>query len=187
MSVSRVILHDFVVLSWLFFKINLFKKLFQEHYQGVKQFGSRSGPTFCRSWSGFKLFAKVISADDTSEELMAVFFLEKWALALSLTCILSSIYSKAHGRKYETLYIGHPSSNSSNVAAIHGYSLRVIKVGLMKCARSGFRLWDIAVFHRQQTGHQLGTHWLGLVTNSGSETLQSSAASRRASNWAPTD
>ena len=44
-----------------FFKINSFKKLFQEHYQSVKQFESRSGPTFCRSWSGSKLFAKVIS------------------------------------------------------------------------------------------------------------------------------
>ena len=28
----------------LFFKINVFKKLIQEHYQSVKQFGSRSGP-----------------------------------------------------------------------------------------------------------------------------------------------
>ena len=27
-----------------FFKINFFKKIFQEHYQSVKQFGSRSGP-----------------------------------------------------------------------------------------------------------------------------------------------
>ena len=34
------------------FKSNLFKKIFQEHYQSVKQLGSRSGPTFCRSWSG---------------------------------------------------------------------------------------------------------------------------------------
>ena len=44
-----------------FFKINFFKKFFQEHYQWVKRFGSKSGPTFCRSWSGSKLFAKVIS------------------------------------------------------------------------------------------------------------------------------
>ena len=35
-----------------FFKINFFNKFFQEHYQSVKQFGSRSGS---------KLFAKVIS------------------------------------------------------------------------------------------------------------------------------
>ena len=44
-----------------FFKIDFFKKKFQEHYQSVKQFGPRSGPTFCRSRSGSKLFAKVIS------------------------------------------------------------------------------------------------------------------------------
>ena len=44
-----------------FFKINFFQKFFQEHYQSVKLFGSRSGPTFCRSWSGSKLFAKFYS------------------------------------------------------------------------------------------------------------------------------
>ena len=45
----------------IFFKINFFKIFFQEYYQSVKQFGSRSGPKKCRSWSGSKLFAKVIS------------------------------------------------------------------------------------------------------------------------------
>ena len=44
-----------------FFKINFFKKFFQQNYQSGKQLGFRSGPTFCRSWSGSKLFAKVIS------------------------------------------------------------------------------------------------------------------------------
>ena len=29
-----------------YFKINFFKKIFQEYYQSVKWFGSRSGPTF---------------------------------------------------------------------------------------------------------------------------------------------
>ena len=43
-----VIFHAFVVVCWLFFKINLFKKLFQEHYQSVK-------------WSGSKPFTKVFS------------------------------------------------------------------------------------------------------------------------------
>ena len=31
-----------------FFKSSYFKKFFQEHYQGVKQFGSRSGLTCCQ-------------------------------------------------------------------------------------------------------------------------------------------
>ena len=44
-----------------FFKINFFKIIFQEYHQSVKQFRSRSGPTFRRAWSGSKLFAKVIS------------------------------------------------------------------------------------------------------------------------------
>ena len=42
-----------------FFKINFFKKFFQEHYQSDKQFESRSGLTLQRF--GSKLFAKVIS------------------------------------------------------------------------------------------------------------------------------
>ena len=46
---------------WIFFKSYFFKNIFQEYHQCVKQFGSRSGPKFCRAWSGSKLFAKVIS------------------------------------------------------------------------------------------------------------------------------
>ena len=49
------------VICWLFSKFPFKKKIFPEHYRSVKWFGSRSGPTFCRSWSGSKLFAKVIS------------------------------------------------------------------------------------------------------------------------------
>ena len=43
------------------FQIYVFEKFFQEYHQSVKQFGSGSGPTFCRAWSGSKLFAKFIS------------------------------------------------------------------------------------------------------------------------------
>ena len=39
-----VIFYAFVVVCRLFSKLT-----FQEHYQSVKGFGSRSGPTFCRS------------------------------------------------------------------------------------------------------------------------------------------
>ena len=41
-----------------YFQNYFFKKFFQENQQSVKQFESRSGPTICRSCSGFKLFAK---------------------------------------------------------------------------------------------------------------------------------
>ena len=44
-----------------FFQNQLFQKFFQGHYQSVKWFGSRLGLAFCRSWSGSKLFAKLIS------------------------------------------------------------------------------------------------------------------------------
>ena len=42
-----------------FFKIKFLRTNHQDHHQSVKQFGSRSRPTFCWSSSGFKLFAKV--------------------------------------------------------------------------------------------------------------------------------
>ena len=33
----------------MFFKMNIFEKLIREYHQSVKQFGSRSSPTFCRA------------------------------------------------------------------------------------------------------------------------------------------
>ena len=54
---------------------------FQKHYQSVKQFGSRSWPTFCRSWSGSKLFAKVISK--ASRERVNIFNLIRQWLYIS--------------------------------------------------------------------------------------------------------
>ena len=52
--------HDFCRLL-TFFQNDHFKTIFQGHDQSIKQFGSRSGPTLCRVWSGSKLFAKIIS------------------------------------------------------------------------------------------------------------------------------
>ena len=54
-------LGDFSCIFLLTFFIFFSRKFFKENYQSVKRFGSRSGPTFCRSWSGHKLFTKVIS------------------------------------------------------------------------------------------------------------------------------
>ena len=44
-----------------FSKFTFQKKFFQEYFQSVKWFGSRSGPTYCWSLSVSKLFAKDIS------------------------------------------------------------------------------------------------------------------------------
>ena len=64
-----------------FLRINFSKKFFQEHYQSVKLFRSRSGPTFRRSWSGSKLFAKVSSRRQKSplarKELKVIFIIIK--------------------------------------------------------------------------------------------------------------
>ena len=49
-----------------FFQNIFLQKFFQEHYQNDKQFGPRSRLKFCRSWSGSKLFTKVISRQQKS-------------------------------------------------------------------------------------------------------------------------
>ena len=52
----------FLVSSADFFsKIDFLQIIFQKHYQSAKRFGNKSVPMFCRSWSGSKLFAKLIS------------------------------------------------------------------------------------------------------------------------------
>ena len=55
-----VILYAFLS-SVDFHKIKVFKLIFQEYHQSVKQFWSRSDLTFFQAWSGSKLFAKNIS------------------------------------------------------------------------------------------------------------------------------
>ena len=50
----------FFVICWYFSK-PLFSKNYFRNTTSVKHFGSRSGPTCCRSWYGSKLFAKIIS------------------------------------------------------------------------------------------------------------------------------
>ena len=51
-KLRMTLLACFIVVCWFFFKINFLVKFFQEYHQSVKQFGSRSGPTLCRAWSG---------------------------------------------------------------------------------------------------------------------------------------
>ena len=57
----------------------------------VKQLGSRSGPTFCRPWSGFKLFAKVNSrwqVTTSREKLMHILWFVLHEMSLIWTCCL---------------------------------------------------------------------------------------------------
>ena len=51
----RIILNVLIV---CLFKKSRFQKTFQECDQSTKQIGSWSGPWFCRTWSGSKMFAK---------------------------------------------------------------------------------------------------------------------------------
>ena len=50
-----------VVLIYLFFYKKHFQKVLSGTLSGVKLFWSRPGSTFCQSWSGHKLLARVIS------------------------------------------------------------------------------------------------------------------------------
>ena len=91
LSTDWVIFFCFCCHLLTFFKINVFQKFFQEHYQSVKQFGSRSGPMFCWSLSGSKLFAKVISRQQVTtgkEEVFVCLF----------CCFTSKVNSYGHGR-----------------------------------------------------------------------------------------
>ena len=78
-----------------FFKIHFLSKIFQEHYHTFKQFLPRSGPTFCQSLSGFKLFERIISRHTLSEAsevwqsyLKYKIKLEKWKSTDLNSCIL---------------------------------------------------------------------------------------------------
>ena len=78
-NMAKVAICHFIVVC-LLFQNQLFKKFFQEHYQSVKWFGYRSGLTFCLSWSGSKLFSKVISRRQvtTSKEIVNNLIVRNW-------------------------------------------------------------------------------------------------------------
>ena len=48
----------------IFFTINFLKKSFQENNLSVKQYGSRSGPTFCRADLGTNCLQRLSVEDD---------------------------------------------------------------------------------------------------------------------------
>ena len=58
---------SFFVVYVFFLKINFFKKKIQKYGYSVKQFGSRSGPAFCRLDLGPSCLQK-LSAGDTSRQ-----------------------------------------------------------------------------------------------------------------------
>ena len=50
-----------LVVCWFFLKSIFLKNSFRNTNQSVKQFGPRSGLTYCQAWYASKLFVKVIS------------------------------------------------------------------------------------------------------------------------------
>ena len=85
-------------------KIHFLEILFyKEHHQCVKQFGLRSGPTFCQPWSGSKLFAKVISRRHQKANSQMVLFLYVGFFSIlrpvifNMTLFVKSLYCFGHG------------------------------------------------------------------------------------------
>ena len=88
-NIVFIISSHFIVVPYLI----LWMLNFFQYHQGVKQFGSRSGPTFCRTWSWSKLFAKVISrwpksprtGKELNKELLLdiTFWLKRWLKSIS--------------------------------------------------------------------------------------------------------
>ena len=68
---TRCMLGNFSYFCWrlLTFLKFTFQNIFQDHFQSVKRFESRSRPTFCRSRYGSKLFAKKIQQMTKDTEL----------------------------------------------------------------------------------------------------------------------
>ena len=83
------------------------------YHQSVKQFGSRSGPTFCRAYSGSKLFAKIISRHTIMQRVIALILLllyqKFWHwlfynFTFEISCFLLEICGPRHTRRTAQLY-----------------------------------------------------------------------------------
>ena len=87
-------LHAEIIFQNIFF----FENFFHKYHQRVKQFGSGSGLTFCRSWSGPKLFAKDISWHRQQEVVIVGVVLRKggfewWLTGFMVTYICHKLFS----------------------------------------------------------------------------------------------
>ena len=101
----------------IFFKINFLEKFFQEQYKSVKQFGSRSGPTLCWSWSGSKLFSKVISRRQVATSMGRVkgvsYYFSSAAGLIDTLRVASIKHSDINSRSLEYYTLNLPNIVSS--------------------------------------------------------------------------
>ena len=95
-KVCWVIFPAFLVVCWHFSKLTFSKKFLPEHYQSVKWYGSRSGPTFCWPWSGSKLFEKVVNR---RQKLLLA---RKELDTPRILCSLNGIFARANVEKIWT-------------------------------------------------------------------------------------
>ena len=111
-----------------FFKINYFKNI--QRHQSVKHFVSRPGPT-CRSWSGSKLFVKVISswqkASSAIRELSTDNILKKLYFENSPQTSSMKIYQAC---KELCSFIGESMSESSTFSKSWTFENQIVKLAI---------------------------------------------------------
>ena len=103
------------VICWYFSKLTLKKSIFRNSIRMSKQYGSRACLTFCWTWSGSRLFAKVIIRRHLSWQSLRILFLSYIFIASFKTPSPRAYYpEKVHpqGERHAPKYsIGFRSRN----------------------------------------------------------------------------
>ena len=94
----------------IFFKIKFFEEFFQKYHQSVKQFGSRSGPTFV----GPDLGSNCLQKYQQTTQLSGFFDISEFEKGKAFTNIKFHIY--LFTQEANQLYLLVPSADNSNSA-----------------------------------------------------------------------
>ena len=148
------------VIYWLFSKFSISKKSFRNTIS-VKQFGSRSRLMLCWSWSGSKLFVKVISSRGQKSSL-ARKELKKginewcWTLPLLLLLMVSSMIDRSYQKSIGSSKDNNKIMMNESAFVISGYWYRKDDRPL---STHSLMLLSWCYWHRNMVDHSQLTHW----------------------------
>ena len=94
----------------IFFKINFFEEFFQKYHQSVKQFGSRSGPTFVSPDLG----SNCLQRHEQTTQLSGFFDISEYEKGKAFTNIKFHVY--LFTQEANQLYLLVPSADNSKSA-----------------------------------------------------------------------
>ena len=94
----------------IFFKINFFEEFFQKYHQSVKQFGSRSGPTFFSPDLG----SNCLQRYEQTTQLSGFFDISEYEKGKAFTNIKFHVY--LFTQEANQLYLLVPSADNSKSA-----------------------------------------------------------------------